>query len=294
MKKNEAFSLFGIFGYPLAHSLSPDMQEAAFEKLGMQAFYLVLELGPRRFRNVMARLRKAPLQGFNVTVPYKETVLPYLDKVSLEASRIGAVNTVYRRGKSWRGANTDVHGFLKSLEDEAGFKVRGCKAAVLGAGGAARAVTYALAERGAREITLINRNRARASRLAREFGSIFKRVRLNALPLDPKAAPVLADAALVVNATSVGLKGGSPVPGAWIPKAAGKPKLFFDLIYFPRETQFLKEARKKGHRVLNGTGMLVHQGARALEYWTGKKAPAGVMRAALLKALEAREGKKTA
>ena len=140
MKQDPAFKLYGIFGYPLSHTLSPAMHEAAFRKLGIDANYIVLELIPEAFKKLMRKASRLSLSGFNVTVPYKETVMPFLDEVHPEARAIGAVNTVYRKGKRWIGTNTDMEGFLMALMKDGGFRPRGKRAVILGAGGAARAV----------------------------------------------------------------------------------------------------------------------------------------------------------
>lgn len=290
--KQEDWKLYGIAGHPLAHSLSPAMQESAFGACGIRAFYLVLDFQPAGFRRVLRRLGKLPLSGFNVTVPYKEAVLPYLDLVSEEARRIGAVNTVYRKGRRWLGTNTDVSGFVRSLAEEGKFRIRGSRVLVLGAGGACRAVIYGLARQGAAFIALANRRPERAARLVREFRKIFPRTHFESGPLAASfLKPQLENCSLAVNATSLGMKASDPelFPRAWIPRKKTGPKLFMDLIYSPRETRFLRGARLRGHRTLNGVGMLVGQGAKAFEIWTGCKAPVSVMRRALETALDTRE-----
>lgn len=289
-----ALSLYGIFGNPLTHSLSPAMQERAFSCLGIQARYLVLSLEKKRFLSVLSKAERLPLKGFNVTIPYKETVLSSLDHVSTEASRIGAVNTVYRQGKRWVGTNTDVFGFLESLRRDAHFLPRGKSAVVLGAGGAARAAVYGLASAEVREISVFNRDQQRAKRLVRSFHKFFPKTELKAGGLgDGGISNAVFSADLVVNATSIGLKAGEglPVSERLIPRVSRKvsKKLFYDLIYSPAETVFLETAKRRGHAVLNGAGMLVYQGAKAFEYWTGRKAPVSEMRDALMEALRQRE-----
>lgn len=291
MKKKKAFKLYGIFGYPLAHTLSPAMHEAAFKKLGIDANYLVLELAPDAFKKTMRGLSKCVLSGFNVTVPYKETVIRHLRKVSPEAKAIGAVNTVYRKDGTWTGANTDREGFLISLAKDGKFRPRGKKALVCGGGGASRAVTYGLAEKGIGEIAVADIVPEKARQVVRSLRRSFRRLKCRALAAGtPEVRLVLENADLVINATPLGLKEKDPcvVPPAWIPKASGRRRLFMDLIYNPAETVFLKAAKRRGHRTLNGLGMLLYQGARAFEYWTGKKAPVPVMRKALLDALAQR------
>jgi shikimate dehydrogenase len=270
--------LFGIFGHPLNHTLSPVFQEAGFEKAGVLAHYLVFDLSPPSFKRVMRNLAKSPLKGFNLTVPYKQTVIPHLDWVTDSARAIGAVNTVYRFGKKWCGTNTDAEGFWLSLSKEWKWKARGKTVLVLGAGGAARAVLYALASRGVKAIAILNRTETRAQELIRDFAPRFPKTCFFSVP-----SADLEPFDLIVNTTSLGLHTkDKPVLGSRdIPSAVRGKKYFVDLIYSPAETAFLKEARKKGHRTLNGLPMLLYQGARAFEIWTGKKAPLETMRRAL-------------
>ncbi len=295
-RQEERLQLFGLFGCPLAHTLSPAMHEAGFLSLGMKAFYLVFELDRSGFRKTMSGLKTFLLDGFNVTVPYKEAVIPYLDELTPKAKAIGAVNTVYRKGRKWAGTNTDAEGFLISLRRDALFRPRGKNVLILGAGGAARAVTYALASSGVKKIILTDLYADKAKALARVFSSMFRRVRVGNIPCDADhLAHALKETDLVVNATTAGLKASDPViiPPSRIPRArGGKRMVFYDLVYHPARTPFLKHAAQRGHRISNGLGMLLYQGVRAFEIWTGKKAPVDVMRRALNKALKEREREK--
>lgn len=279
--------IFGIFGYPLKHTLSPAMQNAAFREIGLSAGYLAFELDPRTFRNVAKQLACTPLQGFNVTIPYKELILPYLKKVSPEAVMIGAVNTVKRRGNAFWGYNTDVFGFRRSLR-ETGVKPAGKKIVILGAGGAARACVAGLIQENARAISLFNPDFDfdRARKLKRHFEEKIRRPLISIFKIEASALKrELEGASVLINATSVGLKKEDPVlitPGL-LPK---KKILVFDLIYKPAETPLLRLARLKGHKTRNGLEMLLYQGAKAFEIWTARKAPVKLMRQALLSALE--------
>lgn len=287
MKLKAPFKLFGILGYPLSHTLSPAMQEAAFKAAGLKAFYSVFEIQPKNFLKLAKRLHALPLDGFNVTVPYKESVKKIVRDLTPEAKMIGAVNTVFRRNGKWAGTNTDVHGFLTSLREEARFNPKGKTALVFGAGGAARAVLYGLAEKKAECVFLVNRNKVRAKKLALEFEKLFPKTFFEAIDDKAIVKAVLSGSDLVINATSLGLNPKDPavMDEAMICPAGKRPKLFFDLIYKPAETRFLRLARLKGHKTLNGLGMLLYQGAKAFECWTGKKAPVSVMRKTLLQAL---------
>lgn len=268
-----AFGLYGIFGFPLGYTLSPVMQEAAFRALGLKAFYLPFEVRWEEFRRLMRERSRLLLDGFNVTVPYKEEVLRYLDGLSPSARAIGAVNTVVRKGRRWIGFNTDEIGFGTSLQKEGKFEPRAKQVLILGAGGSARAVAYALARRGARRIVIENRTPSRAKKIVLRYRKLFPKVEWEIAKIGKGAVPESTD--LVVNVTSVGLRPRDPS----LASPAGFPEktLFVDLIYNPRETRFLRLARESGHRTLNGLGMLVYQGAEAFRLWTGRKAPVKMM-----------------
>lgn len=291
-KKDKPFRLYGIFGCPLGHTLSPGMQEAAFEHSRIPAFYLTLETRPHDFKKIMRNLSVCVLDGFNLTVPYKEKVMPFLDAITAEAKAVGAVNTVFKKNSKWIGGNTDVYGFLTSLKEEAGFQAKGKSAVILGAGGAAKAVAYGLATAGIKTILIANRHPQRALKVAQTLVKIFPRLRLGVLDFDACClGSAISQVDLVVNATSVGLKPETEklIPDAWIPKAGKNKKLFYDLIYHRSETGFMKAARKKGHKTLGGLGMLLYQGAKAFEYWTGKKAPVQLMKKKLIEGLSAKQ-----
>ena len=264
------------------------MHEAAFCKLGIDANYIVLDLVPAIFKKLMKRSAEFSLSGFNVTVPYKEVVLKYLDHVRPEARAIGAVNTVFKEGKRWVGTNTDMEGFLMALMKDGRFRPSGKRAVILGAGGAARAVVYGLSREGVREILIADCFPEKARKIANDMGKIFKQVKYHAAAAGTsEVKEALQKADVIINATPIGLKSQDPrvFPEGWVPGSRAKKIFFMDLIYNPAMTPFLKTAKKKGHRTLNGLGMLLYQGARALEHWTGRKAPTDVMRQALLQAL---------
>lgn len=283
---DKKLELYGIFGHPLNHTLSPVFQEAGFEKAGILAHYLVFDFSAPVFKKTMRSLSKIPLKGFNLTVPYKQTVIPYLDWLTDSARAIGAVNTVYRFGKKWYGTNTDAEGFWLSIQKEWNWKAKGKAVLVLGAGGAARAVLYALAFRGVKSIAVANRTEARAQEIILDFQKRFPKTHFFSTSVGSKKDLAAFD--LIVNTTSLGLrKTDAPAMAtAHMPSAKEGKKYFVDLIYNPAETSFLKSARKKGHLVLNGLPMLLYQGARAFEIWTGRKAPIETMRAALQQALK--------
>jgi shikimate dehydrogenase len=271
------------------------MQEAGLRHYGRKDSYLVFEVSLENFRKTMKNLRGILLDGFNVTVPYKQTVIPYLDGITEKARWIGAVNTVYRKKGKWFGTNTDADGFVRSVMEDGRFRPKGKTVLLLGAGGASRAVSYGLAREGAKRIFVTDVCEEKAEEVASHFRPIFPRtefVKIDGCQM--RLREVLCRTDLVVNATTVGLKPADPavIPAAWIPRATAKKQIFFyDLIYHPSRTALLCSAARKGHRTSNGLGMLLYQGAAAFECWTGEKAPVPVMRKALEKALNEKEKK---
>ncbi len=279
--------VYGIFGYPLAHTVSPAIQNCAFDFYGLKSIYFAFERPRARFRYLMRNLKSLLLDGFNVTVPYKETVISYLDGLSREAKLIGAVNTVKKEGRRWVGYNTDSYGFLAGLKS-AHFKAKGKSAVILGAGGSARAVSFALASNEIKEVSIANRSSFRARSLVQKFKTLFPKVKWQVLSLGGHDfKKVLSQADLIVNATKVGLKTkDSPlVPSGYFPR---RKILVYDLIYRPSETQLLKRASRLGHRTVNGETMLIYQGAKAFQIWTGKSAPIQKMKRAFQDAIRSR------
>ncbi len=270
----------GIMGWPVAHSRSPAMHNAAFEALGMDWEYLFLPVAPAHVDDAVRGLRALGFAGANVTVPHKQAVMSALDRVTVEARAIGAVNTIVNRDGVLEGHNTDAIGFLRALR-EGGFEPRDCRAVVLGAGGAARAIVYALLAARA-TVTVANRTLSRARRLADELGALF-RAHVSTIPLNAVQAleAALARADLLVNATSVGMAphaDACPLPE----EVAIPPSLtLYETVYTPRETALVARARRAGATTIDGLGMLLHQGAVAFELWTGTPPPLDVMRRAL-------------
>ncbi len=277
----------GIIGFPVGHSVSPAFQQAAFDHLRLDARYERWETPPDRLREVVERLRGEGYLGANVTVPHKQAVISLLDEMDAQARRIGAVNTIVNRKGRLTGYNTDAPGFLRALREDARFEPSGKRALIVGAGGAARAVAFALADAKAAGIVIANRNLDRAQALADAVGAGgAKAVAMELQRGWVMGAPTGID--LVVNCTTVGMRsadteGESPLDAAHL----RREMLVCDLVYNPAETTLMRAARKLGCRVLGGLPMLVYQGALAFEMWTGKKAPVDVMRRAAEQALKA-------
>lgn len=266
-----------LFAYPAWHSLSPAMHNAAFASMGVEARYSAREVAPDDLPAAVEELRQPEVLGANVTIPHKESVMPLLDSVSAEARAVGAVNTIVNRGGNLEGHTTDVDGFLRSLADVA-VDVDGRRVLLLGAGGAGRAVAYALLMAGVGELAVHNRTAERAQRLADDFANLG-RVRVISGEELPEVAPA---AELVVNSTSLGMmrEGVSfdetPLPAGLLPRSGA----VLDLVYRPARTRLLRDAEAAGLVTENGLPMLVYQGADSFSLWTGYDAPAGVMRAA--------------
>ena len=277
-----------VIGYPIKHSVSPAMQQAALDHLGIEAEYVALQVLPEDLGALMLEMREGEWAGINVTVPHKEAIVPLLDELSDEAAAIGAVNTVVTDGPRLVGHNTDGIGFLRGLRDDSGFDPHGRIVCLVGAGGAARAVLRGLCEARARRVRIVNRSAERARTLVDLSASWDGWTDVEAEPLPTSLEEwfdCLADCDLVVNATSVGLhRSETPLPVAALPDGA----TVVDLIYNPRPTRLLAEASVH-HRTIDGLPMLVRQGAAAFELWTGMDAPIGVMFAAAEKALMERD-----
>ena len=253
--------LTGLIGYPTEHSLSPAIHAHWMQRHGIAGDYKLFTTPHARLRQTVLRLaRKDAMRGFNITVPHKESVLPYLDHVDGVAARIGAVNTVVIEGGQLHGTNTDAYGFLRNLEEGCGGLLPDLsRVVILGAGGAARAAAVALKDTGAQSILLSNRTRETAESLAAEFA-------VEACGWDVSGA-CLAGASLIVNTTSLGMKHQPPLnlslqhaPGAAV---------IYDIVYHPLETSLLKAAKARGNRVVDGLGMLLYQAQKAFALWHG-------------------------
>jgi shikimate dehydrogenase len=260
------------------------MHNAAFQELNMDWCYLPLKVKPSQVQAALSGLAALDLRGANVTIPHKEQVIEFLDEISPAAQALGAVNTIVVEGERLRGDNTDWLGFLRALE-EGGERYPSARALVLGAGGAARAVVYALAQEGW-EVAILNRTPERAEALAEALSHASPGASLSAGPLKRmKLVRELAASQLLVNATSVGMRPQEdecPVPeDLAIPAGVA----VYDLVYNPEETLLLKRAKEAGAKAIGGLGMLLHQGAEAFRLWTGREAPLAVMRQALREGL---------
>ncbi len=275
--------VYGIFGWPVAHSRSPAMHNAAFAALGLDAVYVPLAVQPERLGRAVEALRALGIAGVNVTLPHKTEVIPLLDEITPAARAMAAVNTVIRREQWLVGDNTDAEGLARSLR-EAQVALHGASAVVLGAGGAARAAVFGLASSGALRITVAARNRAAATALVAELAAHAPAVTLATCGLDAELTSALSSCSLLIQATSatLGASGAADAFAASLPlEALPASATVCDLVYKPLRTAVLARADRLGLRTVDGLGMLLHQGALAFERWTEQTAPIDVMRQAL-------------
>ena len=267
-----------VIGDPVRHSLSPVIHNAAFAACGLDWVFLACEVPEGRVPDALAGAVALGIEGLSVTMPHKAAVAAAVDELSPAARLLGAVNCVARHGDRLVGHNTDGGGFVDALADEAGWSPAGTRCVVLGAGGAARAVTLALADAGAAEVAVVNRtapNAVTAAALAGDRGRVAEPGEVGGFDLG-------------VNATPVGMRGHRGAPMPLDPGLLRPDQLLVDLVYEPAETALLAAARERGLRAFNGVRMLVHQAARAFELWTGTDAPIDAMVAATKQALARR------
>ena len=278
----------GVIGDPVEHSMSPVMHNAAFKKLGVDYLYVPFRVRKEELGKAIEGVRALNIRGLNVTIPHKVTIIPFLDELDTLAEQIGAVNTIVNNEGVLRGYNTDATGFLQALLEK-DIEPKGKNVVILGAGGASRAISFILAERGA-NLVILNRlleldwAEELARRISEDFGKEVEALELN----EKNLARVLEKANILVNATSVGM---SPdVDETPVPARLLKPGLVvFDIVYNPIETRLLREAEATGAQTISGLDMLVWQGALAFEQWTGLKAPVDVMKREAIKVLERHE-----
>lgn len=269
--------LYGVIGSPIRHSLSPVMHNAAFEKVGMNAVYLAFEVQKEKLNGCVQGIKALDIRGVNVTIPHKIHVMEFIDELDDLAARIGAVNTVVNKNGVLRGYNTDCSGAMKAIEKLT--DIRDKNIAVLGAGGAARAIAFGVVDRGG-NIFILNRTVEKARQLAEDTGGNYGGLNeLERLQGDEGID-------ILINTTPVGMfphTGSSPVP-----KKLLKNMTVMDAIYNPIKTKMLGDAQSNGCQIISGVEMFINQGAVSFKLWTGKKAPIKSMRDVVLKELRKR------
>ena len=277
---NAATTLVGLFGWPVTHSISPQMHNAAFVARQMNWRYLAFSVQPERVPEAIAALPALGLRGVNVTVPHKQAVMPHLHHWTAAAEAIGAVNTiVVGEDGQLTGDNTDAAGFIADLNAHE-VDPAGKRALVIGAGGSSRAVVYGLAEAGVQSVTILNRTVAKAVDLAATMQSYFPEINIGSAAFPDDVTASAESAELIVNCTSLGME----------PRIEGLPweedvefrteQIVYDLVYNPAMTRLLQLAFTDGATAIGGLGMLVYQGAIAWQKWTGEAAPVDVMQRA--------------
>ena len=260
-----AKNITGIIGFPLSHTMSPAMHNGSFAHFKMDWEYDVFEMEADKVGSFIARMRRDGIKGINVTIPHKHHVMKYLDKIDRAAAVIGAVNTVVNKKGKLTGYNTDYLGFLQSLKKNR-VRLKGKNVVMLGAGGAAHAIGYALNTFRPEEFRIYNIDLPMIDRLVKQLK--LKNAITGDIGKDAEKDSAIASADFIINCTPVGMHGNdTPYKIDKLKKGA----VVFDLIYNPAKTPFLKNAEKKGAKIINGLDMLIYQGIEAFELWTGKR-----------------------
>jgi len=271
-KFNQNTKIIGVIGHPIKQSFSPLMHNISFELSGLNYLYIPFDVPPAALKDALKGMNALNIKGFNVTIPLKEKVLPLLKDVSEEASIVGAVNTIVNDDGILRGYNTDVHGIVESLlpfKDE----LSGAKVTVIGAGGAARSVIYALIRTfKVDHITIVNRTEQIGESLKEYFSAKMLFAEIKSMPLvPPDLIETFRDSKLVVNSTSMGMFPNIDDSATTIKESFMKGQIVFDVVYNPVKTKLLQLAESQGATIITGLKMFVEQGAKSYELWTGQK-----------------------
>ena len=271
-----------VIGHPIEHSMSPVIHNAALNDLALDYVYLAFDVLTNDLEKAILGIKKGNIKGINVTIPHKEAIIPYLDELDPLSKQIGAVNTIKNEGGVLLGRNTDALGAKQALLD-AGFKIEGKKALILGAGGAARAISFALSEK-SDEIFISNRTEERAIKLAKELQEKAK-IKATGKDMSEKTLRTLAYSVdILINTTPIGMY--PKIDISPISKDFLNENLFvFDIIYNPLQTRLLKDAKETGSKILNGLDMFINQGALAFEWWTGKTPNVKLMKEKIIEQL---------
>ncbi|HHV96215.1 MAG TPA: shikimate dehydrogenase [Clostridiaceae bacterium] len=276
--------LLGVIGNPISHSISPELHNTLSNYMGIDAVYVPFKVEREKLGDAVRGLKALNFKGFNITIPHKSNVIEYLDELSREASFIGAVNTVKIIENKLYGYNTDVDGFVNSFKEEAGTGFTNKKVAIIGAGGAARAIAIGVANEGAQKIFIINRTLSKAIQIRdiiisnimpyKECPENIESFQLN----DSACTEVLKLADIIINTTSIGMHPDidcMPVPEH---VEFNSNQIVYDAIYNPSKTKFLQQAENKGCKIINGLGMLIYQGIKAYEIWMDITVPKEIAR----------------
>ncbi|MDR3581456.1 MAG: shikimate dehydrogenase [Oryzomonas sp.] len=271
--------VFGIIGHPVRHTLSPVMQNAAMQACGLDGVFVPFDVQPERLGEAVAGLRALGVRGVNVTIPHKTGVVPYLDGLDESAEAAGAVNTISNEDGRLVGYNTDGGGLLRSLAEDFTFTPENSTVVIIGAGGAARGAVAAICRAGARRIAIANRSKDRATALVTAMEGRYPGTILAVADYGEQLTPILREADLVVNTTSLGMNG-EVIAGLEL-EALDRDAVVYDMVYAPPVTPLLQQAQRLGLRHANGLGMLAAQGELAFRIWTGILPPLGLMKRVL-------------
>lgn len=276
---NGSTRILGIIGHPVRHSLSPAMQNAALKACGLDYVYVPFEVAPDGLENAVLGMKALGVAGFNVTIPYKTRIMPFLDGLDRSAEAAGAVNTVKNDSGRLMGYNTDGDGLVRSLATEFNLDLHGRSIGIIGAGGAARGAVASLCRAGVKTIMIANRTHERAVELVSALMPRYPGTGLSIAADYQEMSTRLAEVDLLVNTTSIGMQHDS-VPGLRLDRLPDWAAVY-DMVYAPPVTPLLRDAARRGLRRANGLGMLAAQGELAFAIWTGVNAPSGVMKSVL-------------
>jgi shikimate dehydrogenase len=272
-----------IIGHPVEHSMSPVMYNAALQELGLNFIYLAYDVNPNQLKEAISGFKALGIRGFNLTIPHKETIIKYLDKIDPLAKKIGAINTVKNEDGYLIGRNTDALGAKKGLLD-AGCEIKGKKILILGAGGTAKAISFILAE-DADKIIIANRTEKRAIELVKNLKKNIDLKIEGKINSEKVLREEISKAEILINTTPIGMF--PKINQSLVLKNILHSDLFvFDVIYNPLETQLIKDAKEIGCKTLSGLDMLVNQGSLAFEWWTNKKPNVNLMKKKVIEILE--------
>jgi shikimate dehydrogenase len=281
LKIDSHTDVYGVFGNPIRHSMSPIMLNRAFAEMAIPAVYTAFEVKAEQLQDAIQGVKALNIKGINVTIPHKVEIMRYLDELDDHALRIGAVNTVVHHDGKLIGYNTDGIGYTRSLKEETGCTLQGKRVLIIGAGGASRGIAYALAQEGLDRMYVANRSLDKATQLAESLRGYTD---TRSLGIEQVQA-VLPEVDVIVNTTSVGMYPHTqevPIPTEGI----NAQHLVSDVIYNPSETRLLQEAKLRGAQIHGGLGMFIYQGAYAFEYWTHQLAPVAAMREVVEQSLQ--------
>ena len=274
--------VIGLLGWPVSHSMSPAMHNPAFEAAGLDFVYVCFPVPPEKLKGAVSGYRALSVAGSNVTIPHKSAVMEHLDKISEEARKIGAVNTIVNRDGKLSGYNTDVNGFLLSLKNK-NVEVKGSRVVIIGAGGVSRAIAFGAAMNGASSITLTDIEKSRAESLGASLSSSFENLPVS-IP-DHGSEELLreiAEADIIANATPLGMKSEDPLPLSEKQLNSLSPDVvIFDAVYSVQGTKLQRILEEKNILYIGGLDMLLYQGVKAFELWTGQTPDVDLMRKVL-------------